>query len=133
MGMTTAGSKEINVTPLIDVLLVLLIIFMVMVPIMTRIVPVDVPPRLADTKSYEEPIIVKLHGDLTISIDNGPVVPIHELASLRPRTMVHGDPRAVFVDAEAGLPWTEVVDLVDRINGLGSFKVAVRIHDGVEP
>jgi biopolymer transport protein ExbD len=132
MGMTTAGSKEINVTPLIDILLVLLIIFLVMVPVMARILPVDVPPKNSDVHPHEPPVIVRLHGDLTISIDGGPAVPPHELASL-PRSRFGA--RAVFVDAEAALPWTEVVSLADRIHGLDptGFKVAVRIHDPVEP
>src|SRR5688572_7367411 len=132
MGMSAgASTKEINVTPLIDVLLVLLIIFLVMVPIMTRLTPVDLPSH--ERSHHEPPIVIKLHADLTISIDDGPAVPAHELASIRREV----GRRAIFVDAAATLPWTEVVAVVDRIKGLDpspdSVRVAVRIHDNPEP
>jgi biopolymer transport protein ExbD len=106
---------EINVTPLIDVLLVLLIIFLVMIPVMARIHVVELPPKETDSQPTEPPVIVKLHGDLSIAIDDGPLVSSTEIASIRTRAL---GAKTVFVDAESTVPWTEVVAIVDRIRGL---------------
>src|SRR4051812_38956234 len=96
MGMSTGDSRSINVTPLIDVLLVLLIIFLVMMPIMVRIHVVDIPPRDPGKVSEAAPIVIKLDADLSVSIDQGPVFPNHELAA-QVRKQLHRD-QAVFVD-----------------------------------
>src|SRR5262249_9832813 len=71
MGMSIRGSREINVTPLIDVLLVLLIIFLVMMPIMVRMETVALPPESKDA-STEITHVLKLEADLSVSIDDGP-------------------------------------------------------------
>src|SRR4051794_36066023 len=131
MGMSMGKGNAINVTPLIDVLLVLLIIFLVMIPIMARIEPIALPPKAPpDSITEDVPVVIKLHGDLTISIDDGPAVQSAELSSIRTRAI---KVKQVFVDADATLPWTEVVSIVDRVRGLGdnvdAIQVAVRIHD----
>jgi len=129
--MSRASTNAINVTPLIDVLLVLLIIFLVMMPIMARLETVELPQKAPpDTTVDDVPVIVKLNGDLTISIDDSPPMLSSDLPSIRGKHM----PKSVFVDASSTVPWTEVVALVDRIRGLADnpdlVKVAVRIHDG---
>jgi biopolymer transport protein TolR len=128
--MSSNSTTSINVTPLIDVLLVLLIIFLVMLPIMTRMETVELPPKAPEDVTVEDtPVTIKLHGDLTISIDDSPPLLSSDLPSIRGKTM----PKSVFVDASSSVPWTEVVSLVDRIRGLADnpdlVKVAVRIHD----
>ena len=126
---STSTGPSINVTPLIDVLLVLLIIFLVLLPIMSRFEPVTLPQNNADVISEQVPTVVKLNGDLTISIDDGPAVSTADLPSIR----AHHMPKTVFVDAESTVPWTEVTSIVDRIRGLApspeAVQVAVRIHD----
>lgn len=135
--MSSGSTKQatINVTPLIDVLLVLLIIFLVMIPIMARIETVQLPPKgPPDTQPDEPAVLVKLHGDLTISIDDGPAVSSAELSSIRSHTHLA---KRVFVDADAAVPWNEVVSIVDRVRGLAdipdAIQVAVRIHDSEVP
>lgn len=130
--MTTAGSREINVTPLIDVLLVLLIIFLVMMPIMLRQETVELPPRSHEVISEATPISIKLDADLSIKIDDGPTFANGELAA-RLRQLLHKD-QAVFVDFVDGVPWSEVVSTVDTVRGVGNsldggVHVAVRLHD----
>jgi len=130
-----AGSPEINVTPLIDVLLVLLIIFLVMMPIMMRTEIVALPPNERDVAPTEVPIALKLNGDLTIAIDEGSAIPLGELAgALRPRLRLT---KGIFVDAEDGVPWQEVVALVDALRGLAggqnAIEVAVRIRESPGP
>jgi biopolymer transport protein ExbD len=132
MGMSTAGSREINVTPLIDVLLVLLIIFLVMMPIMLRKETVEIPSK--SIHGWTEAIThsVKLDADLSASIDEGPRFPNSELPGrLRPQL---GNAKAVFVDFVDGVPWNQVVATVDTVRGVANdirrsdLPIAVRIR-----
>jgi biopolymer transport protein ExbD len=132
MGFKTAGSPEINVTPLIDVLLVLLIIFLVMIPAVLRVEPVALPPATGEI-SGDKIVAVKLAADLSVALDDGPVFPNRELATqLRAKLP---NTRAVFVDASDAVPWGEVIATVDTVRGVaadvspGELSVAVRLHD----
>ena len=124
----SAGKGSINVTPLIDVLLVLLVIFLVMMPLMAKLETVDLPPRSED-QAEAPPVILELKADLTIAIDDGPPQLASDLSQIRPRLTCG---KHVFVDAESSVPWDEVVGLIDRVRGLApsydAVQVAVRIR-----
>ena len=131
--MSTGGSREINVTPLIDVLLVLLIIFLVMMPIMIRMETVALPPHSEDAVSEGPTVELKLHADASVSIDNGPPLSRSEaVARLRPQLAAA---KAVFVDSADGAPWGDVVAMVDTVRGVADelqrreLQVAVRLHN----
>jgi len=137
MGMTTKGQAEINVTPLIDVLLVLLIIFIVMIPVMARMQTIDIPPKLPDVEPVDQaPIIVKVAGDLSMRIDDAPAITAGELAGqLRPLLPTH---KVVFLDVEDGVPWSDVIGTVDSVRGIASsldldVQVAVRVREETPP
>jgi biopolymer transport protein ExbD len=117
MAMSTAGSREINVTPLIDVLLVLLVIFLLIMPIMLKTEQVALPPRTGEI-SETAALALKLDADLSMSIDDGPRFPARELA-VRLRGQL---PRvgAVFVDSVDGVPWGLVVSTVDTVRGVAN-------------
>ena len=130
--MTTAGSREINVTPLIDVLLVLLIIFLVMMPIMLRSENVELPPHVDGVEQEGVVVELKLAADLSVALDDGPAFPNNELpARLRPRVP---NAKAVFVNFTDGIPWGQVISTVDTIRGVANgnnrtdLAVAVRLH-----
>jgi len=132
MGMSTGGSREINVTPLIDVLLVLLIIFLVMMPIMVRMQTVALPPTDNSVENSGVTLALKLDADLSVTIDEGPQFPRRELPTqLRAKL---GGAKAVFVDFVDGVPWGEVVAAVDTVRGVANdvqrreLEVAVRLH-----
>jgi biopolymer transport protein ExbD len=132
MGMTSAGSREINVTPLIDVLLVLLIIFIVMMPIMLRSETVELPPKRDGVVQDGVVVELKLAADLTVALDDGPAFPNHELANhLRTRIP---NAKAIFVNFTDGIPWSEVISTVDTVRGVAStsnrpdLSVAVRLR-----
>src|SRR5689334_23089799 len=75
MSSTKAGSPAINVTPLIDVLLVLLIIFLVLMPMMIKQETVALPPTEEGVGPPEPPITLELKADLSVSIDTNPGIP----------------------------------------------------------
>lgn len=140
MGMNVGGSSsgtrsEINVTPLIDVLLVLLIIFIVIMPIMVQSESLDVP-REAETGTYSDlvPLTITVKDDLGLVFNDGErdtAVPATDLArTLRPKLATMRD-KVVFVDFESGVPWSEVVTTMDSVRGLTSdhdeIKVALKL------
>jgi biopolymer transport protein ExbD len=131
MGMAAGNStKSINVTPLIDILLVLLIIFLVLMPTMLRQETVALPPHDPDNGPPEPPIVLVLHADLTVSVDGGAQVPVTTVPSML-APQLQTKPRTVFVDADGGVAWSEVVGLVDHIRGVTgdrSDAVAFQIH-----
>ena len=132
MGLSTTGSREINVTPLIDVLLVLLIIFLVAMPILLPAETIAIPPSEAGVPEAP-PLTLQVDPDLSVSFDDGPRFPGRELA-----TRLRGElPRvgAVFVDAGETVPWWVVVSTVDTVRGVAGdvrrngMTVALRLHD----
>lgn len=132
-----AGKPEINVTPLIDVLLVLLIIFLVMMPIMVRMETVDVPPKIADVVPAAEPVVLKINADLSVTIDDTETIPGMDLAT-RIAASVRTS-KQVFIDFGDGVPWAEVLHTVDLLRGFGDdprnpddIKVAVRVREDAQ-
>lgn len=132
MGMTTKGQAVINVTPLIDVLLVLLIIFMVMIPVMTRMQTIDIPPSMPPEATADYPVVIKVEADLSMQIDDAPPFGASDLpGKLRPMLATH---RVVFVDVVDGVAWRDVVGTMDSVRaiagGLGvEIQVAVRVRE----
>jgi biopolymer transport protein TolR len=110
---------EINVTPLVDVMLVLLVIFMVTAPMMQQGVEVNLPK--ADTRAMapaEESVVVTVGKSGKIFIDKEEV----PSGSLRTRLTTMFATRAkkeVFLKADAGVPYGEVVRTMADIKGAG--------------
>jgi biopolymer transport protein ExbD len=133
MGLSTAGSREINVTPLIDVLLVLLIIFLVAIPILLPTETVAIPPTESGVVPEAAPLTLRVDADLSVSFDDGPRFPGRELAARLRSPLAKAN--AVFVDAGDGVPWSLVVSTVDTVRGVvndvrgGGVTVALRLHD----
>jgi biopolymer transport protein TolR len=129
MGMQIGGKggvkNDINVTPLIDVVLVLLIIFLVTMPIMMRTITLEVPRKI---ESFEDPtaaskqISVLMKADLSITINDGAKdteIPGTDLAkALRPMLEDKKTDKIVFVDFEEPVPWREVVIVMDTVRSL---------------
>ncbi len=116
---------EMNVTPLVDVMLVLLIIFMVAAPMMMAGVPVDLPrsgaPRAA---TQRPPIVLTVTRDGGIFIAREPVAE-SELAD-KLRTMVSADSEApVYVRGDRAAPYGEVLRIMGRITQAGIPRVSL--------
>ncbi|MFH1028098.1 MAG: protein TolR [Pseudomonadota bacterium] len=110
---------EINVTPLVDVMLVLLVIFMVTAPMMQQGVQVNLPK--ADTKAMtpaEEAVVVSVDKSGKVYI-NKDEVPIGDLRSSLTTMFASRAKKEVFLKADAGVPYGEVVRAMADIKGAG--------------
>jgi biopolymer transport protein ExbD len=150
--MSTGNNKggvqsDINVTPLIDVLLVLLIIFLVVMPIMMKMETLQVPRKLDNTTEMPDPnssqLTIKVKKDLSVAFNDGssendtPIQAIDIAKTLRPKleAMNAANEKVVFVEFEDEVPWNEVVMTMDTIRSLASdvnhdeIKVALKVKE----
>ena len=129
MGLSRNG-PEINVTPLIDILLVLLVIFLVVMPAMLTKEEVETPQPAGPATEPFAYLTVKVHADSSVTLDDeGTEVQLTAgqlPASLRThlRSTVH----IVFVDTEDTVQWGQVVGTIDTIRGVaGDTHVALKL------
>lgn len=117
--------SEINVTPLVDVMLVLLIIFMVAAPLMTVGVPVDLPKTTAEpVKPPKDPVVVTIDKAGTLFLLEQEV-PSDQLEA-RLQLLAQEDPsRIAYVRADRELDYGKVIDLMGRIGQSGFSKVSL--------
>jgi biopolymer transport protein ExbD len=122
---------EINVTPFIDVMLVLLIIFMVAAPLSTVDLPVDLPTSTAvPQKKPDKPTYVTIKSDLAVAIDESPVKRV-DLVRLLDAIPGPGKERRLFLRADRGVPYGELMDVLERLRVGGYGRVALVALEGV--
>ena len=118
-------NSEINVTPFVDVMLVLLIIFMVTAPLLTAGVPVDLPKTRAQPLSQDrEPLSVTIRKDGRIYLQNTPV----EAADLVVRLTAiaqNGADQRIFVRGDTAVPYGRVIEVMAILNTAGFTKVGL--------
>ena len=118
-------SHEINVTPFIDVMLVLLIIFMVAAPLATVDVPVDLPASTAEARPKpDEPVYLTVQKDLTLALGDDPVAREGLAAALDAATGANRDTR-IFLRGDQALPYGEVMAVMDALRAAGYLKIAL--------
>jgi biopolymer transport protein TolR len=119
---------EINVTPMVDVMLVLLIIFMVTAPLLVAGVPVDLPDSKAGALDQEqEPVQISLDSSGALFIDETPVPPETlgpRLARIAASSREPGGPR-IFLRADRGLDYGRVMAVMGEIDNAGLRRVAL--------
>jgi len=123
-GALVALSNEINVTPMIDVLLVLLIIFMAAIPSMRKSIDVQLPePDPALSTSPSPSIVLELARDGTATINRSVVAPGDLGVRLRAVYAARPD-KVLFVKADPGLRYAAVIDAMDVARGAGVRVIA---------
>lgn len=128
---------EINVTPLVDVMLVLLIIFMVAAPLMTVGVPVDLPKTTAQPLNQEtEPLTITVNPEGKIFLQETEV----PLDGLVPRLQAimreqpQGAPeRRIFVRGDKAISYGRVMEVMGTIAGAGFTRVALLAEQPAGP
>ncbi|MBA1154561.1 ExbD/TolR family protein [Microvirga mediterraneensis] len=121
----TAPLSEINVTPLVDVMLVLLIIFMVAAPLMTVGVPVQLPktaaPKVAQPK---QPVVITIDAQGQPFLDKEPLAP--EIMMPRLRQLANADPsQVVLVRGDRAVPYGRIIEIMGQINAAGFSRVSL--------
>jgi biopolymer transport protein ExbD len=142
--------SDINVTPLIDVLLVLLIIFLVVMPIMMKMETLQIPRKIQENEAPDQnatmiTVRVRAGGDIVI-IDNEKESPSIARADLLRKLRsdvlpkleaagARGVEKVMFVDFDDPVPWSEVVSTMDSIRSLATdtnhdeVKVALKVRE----
>lgn len=117
--------SEINVTPLVDVMLVLLIVFMVAAPLMTVGVPIELPKTEAkQLDSSTEPITVTVQADGAIYLQETSIA----LDTLAPKLVAiakNGYEEQIFVRADTSVPYGKVMEVMGLLNGAGYRKIGL--------
>ena len=126
-----AESHEINVTPFIDVILVLLIIFMVAAPLSTVDLPVDLPTSTAvPQKKPDKPTYVTIKADLAVAIGEDMVKRVDLVRSLDAMSDA-GKDRFVFLRADRAVPYGEMMDVLEILRAGGYTKLKLVALEGV--
>ena len=122
--------SEINVTPFVDVMLVLLVIFMVTAPLLTVAVPVDLPKaRAAAIGKPDKPLIVSVRADGAVFLQETQMDTATLIARLRAIARVRDNPR-IFVRGDKTVPYGRVMQVMSSISTAGFPKVARVAEDG---
>lgn len=134
MGVTSGGGgrgrrsrrspmAEINVTPLVDVMLVLLIIFMVTAPLLTAAVPIDLPDSRANPMDSEaQAVTISVDATGTVFIDDAPVPPGGLAASL---TSIARSSPDITLRADRALDYGRVMAVMGELNRAGLNRISL--------
>jgi biopolymer transport protein ExbD len=120
-----AETHEINVTPFIDVILVLLIIFMIAAPLSTVDVAVDLPSSNAEAHPPpEKPITVTLGADQALRLENE-IIPRERLAAALERAADGDRERRIFVRADKRVSYDDLMRLMNDLRSAGYLKIGL--------
>ena len=116
---------EINVTPFVDVMLVLLVVFMVTAPLLTVGVKVDLPTADADLiRGNDEPLTVSIDGSGRVYLQESLISPQDLVPKLRAITSEKSDQR-IFVRGDKEINYGLVMEIMGAINSAGFGKVSL--------
>jgi biopolymer transport protein ExbD len=128
-------NADINVTPFVDVMLVLLIIFMVSAPLATVAIKIDLPPATTPPKDSKPPVYISIRKDLPLAIhaSNDGLYPT-SLATLDadlPKFLGVAQPKdqVILISAERLVRYKDFMSVVNTLQTDGYYKVAVIAQD----
>jgi biopolymer transport protein ExbD len=130
MKSTIAIRPEINMTPLIDILLVMLVIFLAAVTLTQQAIESQIPP--AARKIAQAPpgqIVLELSADRKLAVNQEAVTP-EQLPSFLRTVYKQRSDKTIYVAAAGTLPYSAIIDVMDAAKGAGVDRVGV-ITDGM--
>jgi len=126
----SAELHEINVTPFIDVMLVLLIIFMVAAPLSTVDVAVDLPLSTAKPQPRpERPLFLTIKSDFSLALGDSPIL-AGQLGSTLDAATSADRAKRIFLRADKSVPYGELTRVMNLLRAAGYLKVALVGLDG---
>ncbi|MFN3281285.1 MAG: protein TolR [Tabrizicola sp.] len=132
-GGRSAAMHEINITPMVDVMLVLLIIFMVAAPMLTVGVPVELPKTAATAlpTEQEEPLTVTITADGRLAIQTSDIADAELIPKL---TAIAAERKSkkIFLRADGAIPYERVAQVMGALNA-GGFNEIGLVTDGEGP
>ncbi|MBA86171.1 biopolymer transporter ExbD [Thalassobius sp. S69A] len=124
-GDDLAENAEINITPFIDVMLVLLIIFMVAAPLSTVDIPVELPVAVAEAPQRpSEPVFITLAEDLTLSVGEAQTDLSGLILEVGIATQLNREER-LYIRADKSVPYGELIAVMNVLRAEGYLKVGL--------
>jgi len=116
--------SEINVVPLVDVVLVLLIIFMITAPLLYRGIDIELPQSAANTIKPDERVVVSVTKDQKIYVDKHEVS-VERLEAAMQRLYDRNPDVTIYLRADQGIPYGIVVQVMDAVKKVGIDKLGM--------
>ena len=124
-GRGRAPISEINITPMVDVMLVLLIVFMVAAPLMTMGVPIDLPETRAQAMPLQtKPITVTVEPDGALSIEGEPVT-LDTLVTSVAALAVEGTDERLYVRGDTTAAYGAIMEVMGELSGAGYSRIGL--------
>ena len=125
-GDDLAENHEINVTPFIDVMLVLLIIFMVAAPLATVDIKVDLPASTAKPAPRpEKPVFVSVKADKKVYVGDDPVAQQGQLGAMLDAKTKGDKDTTIFFQADKGVDYSDLMEVMNTMRAAGYLKVGL--------
>jgi len=123
---------EINVTPMVDVMLVLLVIFMVTAPLLTAGIPVNLPQTKADTLSEPtEPLVITVNAEGKIFLQETEV-PVESLVARLQAITANKPDTKIYVRGDKAINYGRVMEVMGLVKGAGFAQVALIVDQPAE-
>ena len=123
-GRTQTAISDINVTPLVDVVLVLLIIFMVTAPVLQSGIEVSVPKTRTVKEITEERMVISINKQQRVFLGNDPVN-INEIKGKLRQKIRDPQNQSVFIRADEDVPFGAFATVMDAVKGAGITNVSI--------
>ena len=123
-GRTQSSIADINVTPLVDVVLVLLIIFMVTAPVLQSGIEVNVPKTRTVKEVTEERLVISINKQQRVFLGNDPIN-INDIKTQLRQKIRDPQHQSVFIRADQDVPFGAFATVMDAVKGAGITNVSI--------